>query len=246
MKSVIIIGPAGSGKSALTGALYEYLAASGQSVEIMNLDPGAIKVPYIPTIDIREYLTVDEIMEEYNLGPNGALIYAVDLIAEKNEFFEEIMALSESDLLLIDTPGQLELFVFREIGPFMIKKLPGEKALVFTIDPLLLKDISGVISIIFLATSAAVKLGIPHILAITKKDLLSKEEEEKVLSLLRREEIEKYIERESDSLMKLLNKELLERFWDFFAVKNYALLSSKKLDGIDILWGFLERLLNIA
>ncbi|MEM2564989.1 MAG: ATP/GTP-binding protein, partial [Candidatus Bathyarchaeia archaeon] len=80
-----IIGTAGSGKSLLTASFSEWLKVNEQNVATLNLDPGVIRLPYTPDIDIRDYITIDEIMEEYELGPNGALIMAADLIASEVE-----------------------------------------------------------------------------------------------------------------------------------------------------------------
>ncbi|MBS7621842.1 ATP/GTP-binding protein, partial [Candidatus Bathyarchaeota archaeon] len=62
---VFIIGTAGSGKSQLTAAFSEWLMLSKQDVAIVNLDPGALTLPYRPDVDARDYISVDKIMEEY-------------------------------------------------------------------------------------------------------------------------------------------------------------------------------------
>ena len=46
----------------------------------VNLDPGVRVVPYVPDIDIRDYIVLEEVMEEYGLGPNGGMILASDLM----------------------------------------------------------------------------------------------------------------------------------------------------------------------
>ena len=58
---------------------------SKQDVAVVNLDPGALKLPYSPDVDVRNYVDVGNIMEKYGLGPNGALIMAADLIADEIE-----------------------------------------------------------------------------------------------------------------------------------------------------------------
>ena len=53
-------------------------------------------------------------MNEYDLGPNGAQILAADLVAaQAMEVADELHALS-GELMVVDTPGQVELFAFRE------------------------------------------------------------------------------------------------------------------------------------
>jgi len=76
-----VIGMAGSGKSLLTGSFVEWLRDQDQDAVAVNLDPGAVSLPYEPDVDVRTYVTVEEVMEKYGLGPNGAMIAATDMVA---------------------------------------------------------------------------------------------------------------------------------------------------------------------
>ncbi len=78
MLIVFIIGTAGSGKSLLTASLNEWLKVGKQKTATVNLDPGVLTLPYVPDIDVRNYINVNELMEKYGLGPNGALLMAAD------------------------------------------------------------------------------------------------------------------------------------------------------------------------
>jgi ABC-type ATPase involved in cell division len=53
MPLAFIIGTAGSGKSFFTAAFSEWLKMSKQDVAVVNLDPGALKLPYSPDVDVR-------------------------------------------------------------------------------------------------------------------------------------------------------------------------------------------------
>jgi GTPase SAR1 family protein len=68
---VFIIGTAGAGKSVFTAAFGEWLKMSKQDVCMVNLDPGALDIPYSPDVDVRNYVNLENLMEEYHLGPNG-------------------------------------------------------------------------------------------------------------------------------------------------------------------------------
>ena len=135
MSLVFIIGTAGSGKSLLTAAFNEWLKLSKQNVITVNLDPGVLTLPYTPEIDIRDYIKIEQLMEQYELGPNGALIMAADLIAEETDRLGDEIASFRPDIVLIDTPGQMELFAFRASGPYIASELTKEpKAIIYLFD----------------------------------------------------------------------------------------------------------------
>lgn len=43
------------------------------------IDPAAEEFHYPVTLDIRELITVEDVMEELNLGPNGCVVFVKDL-----------------------------------------------------------------------------------------------------------------------------------------------------------------------
>jgi GTPase SAR1 family protein len=98
MLVVFIIGTAGSGKSQLTAAYGQWLKMSKQNVSVVNLDPGASKLPYSPDVDVRDYVDVGTVMEDYSLGPNGALVMASDLVADQIEKISQEIEELNSDI----------------------------------------------------------------------------------------------------------------------------------------------------
>ena len=176
-----IIGTAGSGKSLLTASFSEWLRINEQNVATLNLDPGVIKLPYTPDIDVRDYITIDEIMDEYELGPNGALIMAADLIASEVENLRKEIEDVNPDILLIDTPGQMELFAYRKSGPFIVHGLRGEgKVIVFLSDPWMLNTPENFLSVMLLASSVRIRFKLPFLHLLSKIDA-AKEEAKKVM-----------------------------------------------------------------
>ncbi len=126
MPVVFMIGTAGSGKSLFTAAFSEWLKMSKQDVATVNLDPGVLKLPYSPDVDVRNYVDAGNIMEKYGLGPNGAAIMAADLIADEIENLTRDIEEAHADIVLVDTPGQMELFAFRASGPYIVNELTKE------------------------------------------------------------------------------------------------------------------------
>jgi len=174
---VFIIGTAGSGKSLLTASFSEWLKMSKQNVTVVNLDPGALKLPYSPDVDVRNYVNVGDLMEKYGLGPNGALIMAADLIADEiDEISREIEDLT-SDIVLVDTSGQMELFAFRASGPYIATELTKEpKAIVYLFDTAFSLNPLNYVSNLFLSAAVYNRFLVPQVYLLSKSDLLSKDD----------------------------------------------------------------------
>ena len=173
MKAIFVTGTAGSGKSMLTSKILEYYQKNGVFASALNLDPGVESLPYRPDVDVRDYVDIVQIMKQYDLGPNGSMIMANDLIASKiDEIQNEINGVNP-DYLIVDTPGQIELFAYRVSGPFFIQNINAdEKINIFLYDGTMIASPTNFISISLLATSIKLRLGLPTINVITKTDLI--------------------------------------------------------------------------
>jgi GTPase SAR1 family protein len=177
MPLAFIIGTAGSGKSFFTAALSEWLKMSKQDVAVMNLDPGALKLPYSPDVDVRNYVDVGNLMEKYCLGPNGALILAADLIADEIDKLTGDIEAVNADLILVDTPGQMELFAFRASGPYIVNELTKEpKAIVYLFDAVFSINPLNYVSNMFLSAAVYNRFFQPQIHLLSKCDLLPEKE----------------------------------------------------------------------
>ena len=173
MKSIFLTGTAGSGKSLLTSKIYEYYTRNGAFAAILNLDPGVETLPYTCDIDVRDHVDIVSIMKQYDLGPNGAMIMANDLIASKIDEIQNQINNVNPDYLLIDTPGQIELFAYRISGPFLVQNLNlEEKTSIFLFDGALITTPVNFVSIALLATSVKLRFKLPTINVLTKIDLI--------------------------------------------------------------------------
>lgn len=172
---VYLLGPAGSGKSTLLSSLLDLLSQQ-QRVLPLNLDPGADWLPYTPEVDVRTRITLAEVMEEYRLGPNGALLASVNLTLNHLPEFEELISSWGADYVLVDTPGQLELFAFRDTGMRVVRGLGGRAAILFLVDSFFARSPTDFVSMLTLATSVHTRFGLPQLNVLTKIDLLQPEE----------------------------------------------------------------------
>lgn len=172
---VVIVGPAGSGKSTITGELARVMEDYGVTVARVNFDPAAEVVPYDADIDVRDYVTASEIMEKEGLGPNGALVVAVDsLISHVSDIRSKIEEINP-DYVLLDTPGQLELFAYRAGGPLVLESLvlDNPAATLFLADAIFMENPASMVSVFTLASSVAVRLKRPQVNVVSRADLLS-------------------------------------------------------------------------
>ncbi|KAL3687730.1 hypothetical protein R1sor_014039 [Riccia sorocarpa] len=115
---VIVIGMAGSGKTTLMHRLVAHCHETGKRGYVVNLDPAVTNLPYGANIDIRDTVKYKNVMKEYGLGPNGGILTSLNLFATK---FDEVVGLVEKrapevDYVLVDTPGQIEIFTWSASG----------------------------------------------------------------------------------------------------------------------------------
>ncbi|AJM91521.1 MULTISPECIES: ATP/GTP-binding protein [Nitrosopumilus] len=173
MKTIFVSGTAGSGKSLLSSKLYDYYTKNGAFTSILNLDPGVENLPYSCDIDVRDFVDIVSIMQQYDLGPNGALVMAADLIASKIDEIQNEVNRVNPDYLIVDTPGQIELFAYRSSGRFLIDNITSEeKTNIFLFDGALITTPVNFVSIALLATSIRLRLNLPTVNVLTKTDLI--------------------------------------------------------------------------
>ncbi len=178
--TLYFVGTAGSGKTTLTKAFKQWMESQGYQAVTVNLDPGADTLPYSVDIDVRDWVSLQEVMDEHELGPNGAQIVSADMVAMKAPEIKEVMDEFNTHYYLIDTPGQMELFTFREASREMVQTL-GERSMInFLFDPVLAKQPSGLVSLMTLAATTQFRFDIPYFPVLSKSDILSQEEIEMI------------------------------------------------------------------
>ena len=178
MYGQIVIGPPGSGKSTYCHGMYQFMSAIGRKLCIINLDPANDRLPYPCELDIRDYISLEEIMEELDLGPNGGLMYALELLDKQgiDLFIGKIEQLiNEGNYLLFDCPDKLNY------SPIIIPSIEFSKltqlkrlrlCVVSLIDCIYLTSPSQYISILLLSLRSMLQLDLPHVNVISKIDML--------------------------------------------------------------------------
>ncbi|KAF0992913.1 hypothetical protein HZS_2622 [Henneguya salminicola] len=239
----IVIGPAGCGKSTYASRMFEHLIDSKRCVCLVNLDPAAEEFICQPDIgrlkckkiDIRELISLTDVMEddEIKLGPNGGLIFCIELnrcvnfyrylIKNIDWLFKKIDEFL-CDYLIFDCPGQVELYTHMPSFRILLEHLKYNDFNVcamymidsqFMVDPC--KFIGGVVS----ALSAMVMFEVPHVNILTKIDLLDETMKSK---------LEDYLNFSSEDMLAELNQVIPPRYLRLnkelaLLIDNYSLVS---------------------
>ena len=247
MKTIFISGTAGAGKSLLTSKLYDYYTKNGAFAAILNLDPGVENMPYTCDVDVRDYVDYVSIMQKYDLGPNGALIMANDLIASKIDEIQNEVNRVNPDYLIVDTPGQIELFAYRSSGPFLVENISSEeKTNIFLFDGALINTPVNFVSIALLATSIRLRLKIATVNVLTKTDLIGAKLKDILQWTTSLSKLEDAIGKEADGDTYTLTTNILRglNFGGF--AQGLIPISNVTGDGFVNLEGALSRILNLG
>jgi len=171
----LVMGPAGSGKSTYCEVMQKHLENAKRVAHVVNLDPAAEVFKYSISIDIRDLITVDEVMDELEYGPNGSLVYAMEYLIDNMDWFLEELGDFDEDYLIIDCPGQVELYSHSTTMRSFVEALTQagfQVVALYLLDSHFLTDTPKFISGALSCLSAMVRLEVPHINVLTKVDVL--------------------------------------------------------------------------
>ena len=241
------LGPAGSGKSHMTNALYNWMNQLGLDVITLNLDPAVLRLPYAPSIDVRNYIFYDEIVDKYELGPNGAIIASIDQIAlEFDEILNELADFG-ADYVLLDLPGQLEAFAYRSSGPLILQELKKDNLVggLFLIDPILCTNASNFISILLLGYSIKYRLNTALNFAFSKGDLILSEKLDQIEEWCENPDfLLESIRNESTIVSAGISTQLFEIIISEGSFEKFPAISSQTNENIDLAFANFQRIWN--
>ncbi|ODV94279.1 hypothetical protein PACTADRAFT_51143 [Pachysolen tannophilus NRRL Y-2460] len=173
--TVICVGMAGSGKTTFMQRLNSHLHSKKKPPYVINLDPAVSKVPFGCNIDIRDSVKYKKVMEEYNLGPNGAIVTSLNLFATK---IDQVINLVEKRAdnfshCIIDTPGQIECFIWSASGAIITEAFASTfpTIIAYIIDTPRSSSPTTFISNMLYACSILYKTKLPMIVVFNKTDV---------------------------------------------------------------------------
>ncbi len=247
MFTVFFLGTAGSGKTTLVSSFSEWLEREGYDVAIVNLDPAVDYLPYVADIDVRDIVSAKRLARKYRLGPNASILAAVDsLIAHADKIRDMIFSLGAT-YVLVDTPGQMEIFAFRGTGPLLISRLSAERsAVVFVVDGVYAKSPTGFISSMLLSLSVQFRFNKPQINVLNKIDLLKPETIDQILNWYEEpEDLLNALQLESKLTSKLelaLSEKITEVIASMGLTTRLIPISAKTGQGLDELYRVLHQI----
>jgi GTPase SAR1 family protein len=215
----------------------------------LNLDPGSKTMPYVPDIDIRDYIVLDEVMNEYGLGPNGAMILSSDLMVNYLDDIKDEIDEYSPDWIFVDTAGQLELFAFRDTGPLIASSLGFgsiQRSVSFLFDSNLVLRPNGFISTLLLAASVQFRFrNIPQINILAKSDLIDDDQIDMIVDWSQDfQSLEDSTNERESGLIRELSMLISEVFIQLGSTSELIPCSIKEEHGADLLFGYLQRIFD--
>lgn len=240
MYFVFFTGTAGSGKTSLVKTFQDLLNSLDRSTYVINLDPAVESMPYVPNFDVRQYVDVYKLQASYGLGPNGALVAASEMLISKAREIGEDLNIEEEDVVLVDTPGQIELFAFRDSVRALLSIITDNNPSVnvFLMDSVLSKEKNGFLSIILLASSVRVRMNMPQIDVFSKADLLTPEERERLTQWMQGEGLGDPSGRVSEYFQEIVN--VISQYLSSVPV----FVSNREYAGVEDLYARVENVIN--
>ncbi|KAJ3228211.1 GPN-loop GTPase 1 [Clydaea vesicula] len=167
---------AGSGKTTFMQRLNAHVHTVKKPSYIINLDPAVTHLPFDANIDIRDTVNYKEVMSQYKLGPNGGILTALNLFSTK---FDQVLNFVDKkssflDYVLLDTPGQIEIFTWSASGSIITETLAASYPTVvcYIIDTPRSTSPATFMSNMLYACSILYKTKLPFILVFNKCDVV--------------------------------------------------------------------------
>ncbi|KAI5852811.1 GPN-loop GTPase [Morchella snyderi] len=244
---VLVIGPAGCGKSTFCAALIAHIKNIKRSCIYVNLDPAAEEFEYEPDVDIKDLISLEDVMDEMGLGPNGGLMACFEFLMDNLDWLEsELGETGEESLTIFDCPGQIELYTHVPILPNLAKHLTGHMSFnlcaayllesTFVIDKT--KFFAGTLS----AMSCMIMLEIPHINILSKMDL--------VRNQVSRRELKRFLDPDPSILATDIHAETNPKFHrlnecvvsliDDFSMVQFLQLESQNEDSVQATLSYID------
>ncbi|VDK51068.1 unnamed protein product [Anisakis simplex] len=232
---IIVLGMAGSGKSSFVQRLTARLHEKKSIPYVINLDPAVNTVPYPANIDIRDTVKYKEVMREYGLGPNGAIMTCLNLICTR---FDQVLTLVNKRAgvcshCLIDTPGQIEAFTWSASGTIITDSLASANPtmIAYVMDSVRATNPITFMSNMLYACSIFYRTKLPFIIVLNKADIVRPTFATKWMRDF--ESFQQALDENSSTYMNDLTRSLslvLDQFYENFSAVPVSSLTGEGID----------------
>uniref|UniRef100_A0A8C5KZS4 GPN-loop GTPase n=1 Tax=Jaculus jaculus TaxID=51337 RepID=A0A8C5KZS4_JACJA len=158
---LLVLGMAGSGKTTF--------------VQVCWRLSNSCLLLFLPS-DIRDTVKYKEVMKQYGLGPNGGIVTSLNLFTTR---FDQVMKFIEKaqntfKYVLIDTPGQIEVFTWSASGTIITEALASSfpTVVIYVMDTSRSTNPVTFMSNMLYACSILYKTKLPFILVMNKTDII--------------------------------------------------------------------------
>jgi GPN-loop GTPase len=146
----------------------------GRVFKVCNLDPAAEIFKYKCDIDIRDLISLDDVQELENFGPNGGLIYCMEHLVENIDWLiDELNEFADDSYILFDCPGQIELYSHLDVMTRLTKAISRagfNVCAAYCADATYLTEPTKYIATCLTSVSTMVQMNLPHLNILTKCD----------------------------------------------------------------------------
>ncbi|EKE39973.1 hypothetical protein ENUP19_0097G0010 [Entamoeba nuttalli] len=171
----VITGAPGSGKTTFIKGMYTFLKLMGREPTIINLDPANEPNDYPISVSLPNLLSLDDAMKDTQLGPNGGMLYCLEYLNENIDWLIDKIIEIHPSYLLIDCPGQTELFATHPTLPTILHRLQQincRLTAVHLIDSIHIGNPSIYLAAVLQGLACNMNLELPFVPFLSKADLL--------------------------------------------------------------------------
>uniref|UniRef100_A0A3B3S1V1 GPN-loop GTPase n=1 Tax=Paramormyrops kingsleyae TaxID=1676925 RepID=A0A3B3S1V1_9TELE len=181
---LIVLGMAGSGKTTFVQRLTAFLHTKKSPPYVINLDPAVHEVPFPANIDIRDTVNYKEVMKQYPfLVSSGDTTEPYSLILTRMSLWKKFLLNNVGIIMwnpstyryvLIDTPGQIEVFTWSASGTIITEALASSFpcVVVYVMDTSRSVNPVTFMSNMLYACSILYKTKLPFIVVMNKTDII--------------------------------------------------------------------------
>ncbi len=164
----VVVGMAGSGKTTFCHNIYSTIARKYNSINditSINMDPAVENSKMPLTIDIRDTINYRDIMKKHRFGPNGCINTCLNLF-----LLDFVMPKEKTKYTIIDTPGQIEAFVWSSFGEALMRMIENP-VIIYIIDISICRKKYALFSNLLFAAALKIKFRRPVLMVFNKNDL---------------------------------------------------------------------------